>query len=799
MADVTTTFAAKDESFAATVGKLQGRLTEFGGATDSFSQKAAGLASSFASFAGPIAAMGLAFLGAKGAVAAFTDAIKIGGELQDLSARTGETAGNLAVLQRAFANAGSSAESVGPVINKLQRAIVEAGEGNKTAVDTFDRLGISFEALKGMTPTEQLQKVASALQFVSNDSDRGALSMALLGKSGGEMIPLFRSLGSELDVARQQLGGFPSVIDATSAAFDTIGDNFTAIAAKTQEFATGLLSQLAPALVSITTQLASIDAAGLGAALSEWAAGLVKAADNALGFSSAIENIRAAISGIVAGNFSDGLSLMWVTMRNTALNAINVIVQNFTAGLMTLGDFMASMFSADGALVLTMKSAFTIAANVMREQLYSALADFMDAIGKMGMAETFRYQAETARQVVETNMNAVGTMFEEVGYQAAEAGKAMPDNFEANKDKLGIVFDLTDEFAEQQTLAAAIQTSLAAQAGSLELSRVAATGLNEAVAATAAAIASSALAGERLALSLNSSSLGAQPVAQAFGLASGSADRIAFSLSTTGAAAEKAAGWISQAADSSGAISIAGNQFQTSATAAAASISGAKGDAKIIADIISGPKSLTDAVSNVVNRANETAGRFDLAAAKGEGFAGMLDLQRGLDNAERRYQREEERANRQKMNGDDESSRKTMRAADESLAKRSYELTEKALAKETLEQEKRIAKEETSLEKQISGREQAEEKYSERIKAIGEEVKDKAYLGAEKLEDGASKGGQSLSDSGSAAADPIEGATSAFKGLVESFKSMVSTEKTLVECKKFLESLDKKLPQNALS
>jgi hypothetical protein len=53
MADVTTTFAAKDESFAKTVDKLQGRLTGFSGGVESFNSKVAGMASSFAKFAGP--------------------------------------------------------------------------------------------------------------------------------------------------------------------------------------------------------------------------------------------------------------------------------------------------------------------------------------------------------------------------------------------------------------------------------------------------------------------------------------------------------------------------------------------------------------------------------------------------------------------------------------------------------------------------------------------------------------------------------------------------------------------------
>ena len=77
MADVTTTFAAKDESFAATVDRLQQRLTGFGNDTALFGGKVEAMASSFRSLAGPILAAGAAFLGAQTAVQAFRDALDL--------------------------------------------------------------------------------------------------------------------------------------------------------------------------------------------------------------------------------------------------------------------------------------------------------------------------------------------------------------------------------------------------------------------------------------------------------------------------------------------------------------------------------------------------------------------------------------------------------------------------------------------------------------------------------------------------------------------------------------------------
>jgi hypothetical protein len=96
MADVTTVFAGKDESLGATVENLNKRLQGFQAETQSFTSKVGEMAKGFAAFAIPIAGVAAAFFGARGAAAAFTDAIRVGGELNDLAARTGETAGKSA-------------------------------------------------------------------------------------------------------------------------------------------------------------------------------------------------------------------------------------------------------------------------------------------------------------------------------------------------------------------------------------------------------------------------------------------------------------------------------------------------------------------------------------------------------------------------------------------------------------------------------------------------------------------------------------------------------------------------------
>lgn len=269
MADVTTTFAAKDESFAKTVNNLQGRLQGFQGSIDGFSSKVGAMAGGFGRAVGPLAALAAGFIGARSAVSSFSDAINVAGKLNELAARTGASAGELAVLQRAFQNAGSSAEAVGPMINRLQRFLVEGAEGGKSQAAAMQKLGLSFDDLRGKSPSEQMQILAERISAVRDPAQRTALAMEIFGRSGGELMPLLRSMGVEIQNARDQLGGYPEAVTRSAAALDAIGDNFTAIAAKAREFITGALVNIAPELARITEEIAKIDFAAMGMNLAD--------------------------------------------------------------------------------------------------------------------------------------------------------------------------------------------------------------------------------------------------------------------------------------------------------------------------------------------------------------------------------------------------------------------------------------------------------------------------------------------------------------------------------------------------
>lgn len=399
------------------------------------SRASSGISAHFGKIAMAVAGIGAAFLGIRAAVQSFNAAIAMGGQLNDLAARTGETAGNLAVLQRAFQNAGAGAEAVGPTINRLQRAIIEAGEGGAQQAKAFEKLGLDLEDIKRKTPTEQLQAVAAALNGVGNDSERGAIAMQLLGRSGGELLPLLRAMGGELDNARQQLGSLPDVIDRTNAHLDKIGDNFKAIGEKGKEFMVGLLEQLAPGLADLTDKIAQIDAAGLGSILSEYAKRTADWISETFRLGTALEQVRVAIEGITSGNFAQGFSLLFSVARDTAFNAINQIVAAATAGLETVSSALVKIFNKDSTTMAFIRGSFSMLGGMLAEGIFNSLASVLEKIPFMGAAsKAVRAAAEEAKQGVQDISNIMHHEAGNLVKEWADVGAAMGNEFLANYD-----------------------------------------------------------------------------------------------------------------------------------------------------------------------------------------------------------------------------------------------------------------------------------------------------------------------------------------------------------------------------
>lgn len=373
MADATVTFAAKDLNLGSTIDKLK---KELGATQDAAKNASKGFDMSFgkiglaAGVAGAAVKAGMmaveaATAAARAVVDGFGQAIDLGGQLSDLSSRTGETAGNLLLLQRAFENSGVGADKVGTSINKLQKFMAEAAAGGESQTETLSALGISMSDLAGKTPSEQMQVFAKKIAGISDPAERARAAMEVFGKSGGELLPVLNNFAGEIDAAKGQLGSLPGVMDRSASAMDSLGDNFSAIKNKTMEFAAGFLEDALPALNAFTTSLTGVDAAGWGQKLMKQ---VMSVADFLIGaFKAPMPAIEALGAALIAGVKTAG---------NNYLNA-----------LIDAGKFLSAFFSSSlpgiisGVLANTLIKAFVNSAKYFIDSIRDVIKAFETWLG----------------------------------------------------------------------------------------------------------------------------------------------------------------------------------------------------------------------------------------------------------------------------------------------------------------------------------------------------------------------------------------------------------------------------------
>jgi len=405
------------------------------------------------------AAIDAAFAAAQKTVQSFGDALNMGGRLAELSDRTGVAVDKVLILERAFQNTGVGADSLGPILNKMQKAIVDAGDGSSKAADAFTQLGIPLSTLQNLSPDEQLEAIGKAIAGIPDPAERAAVSMEIFGESGVALNQVFANMDGEIETAKAQLGSLPEVMKAGAAQFDKISDNLTVIGGKFVEFAAGIIDKVKPALDALTTALTRIDATKLGQDLAGFFTGA----------GAGMQGFQAAVDAIDAGEMGTAFKIVAQAIQIQFKETGNSIYASMVAAFKTTGDFIMDQFSSTGPLVALFQDFGNLISGYISEKLYLVMADFMDAIGKSGMADTFRYQAETSANEVKTALDAIPIHAELTAEKAGESMGNIPESFKANMEGVPPLFTGIEEHqAEIDRLTQGITTSQTAQTSAVD-------------------------------------------------------------------------------------------------------------------------------------------------------------------------------------------------------------------------------------------------------------------------------------------------------------------------------------------
>jgi len=378
-------------------------------------------------------AIDAAFSVATKTIASFGAALDMGGRLNDLADRTGIAVDKVLLLERAFQNAGVGADSLGPIINKMQKAIVDAGDGTSKAAYAFADLGLSLSKLQGMTPEEQLRTIGKAIAAIPDPAQRAATAMEIFGKSGGALNQVFANFDDEIETAKLQLGSLPDIMKAGSSQFDRISDNLVVVGGKFIEFAAGLIDRVKPALDAVTTALSMFDAAKVG---QEIGAFFVGAGNGMKLFQKAVDEFK-------TGNFTDGFKLAWEAIVQQAKDTANSIYVNIVAAFKTVGDFIKDQFKSSGPLVMAITSAFDYVSGYIKKVVSGSLADTFTSLGPAfsRIADGLKQSSEAGALQAELALQRIPVAVELAADKASQSMGDIPANFKKNMADVPPLFD----------------------------------------------------------------------------------------------------------------------------------------------------------------------------------------------------------------------------------------------------------------------------------------------------------------------------------------------------------------------
>ena len=382
-------------------------------------------------------AIDAAFSVALKTVQSFGDALNMGGRLNDLADRTGIAVDKVLLLERAFQNAGVGADSLGPILNKMQKALVDAEDGTSKAAYAFADLGLSLSQLRGLSPEEQLKTIGKAIAGIPDPAQRAATAMEIFGKSGGALNQVFANFDDEIETAKLQLGSLPDIMKAGSSQFDRISDNLVVVGGKFIEFAAGLIDKVKPALDAVTTALSMFDAAKVG---QEIGAFFVGAGNGMKLFQKSVDEFK-------TGNFTDGFKLAWEAIVEQAKDTANSIYTNLVAALKTVGDFIKDQFNSSGPLVLAITSAFDYVSGYIKKVVSGSLADTFTGLGPAfsRIADGLKQSSEAGALQAELALQRIPIAAGLAADKASQSMGDIPANFKKNMADVPPLFDKVTE------------------------------------------------------------------------------------------------------------------------------------------------------------------------------------------------------------------------------------------------------------------------------------------------------------------------------------------------------------------
>lgn len=139
-------------------------------------------------------------------------AIEFGDEIGKLSVRMGA---NVEVTQELVAIARRydiEMSGLATSFKKMQVGVSQASTGNKELLETFAALGLNIKEISRLQPDEQFIVIGDAISRMKKPADQARAELALLGRTGNELRPMFENGAEGMRKARDEVRQFGQIL-----------------------------------------------------------------------------------------------------------------------------------------------------------------------------------------------------------------------------------------------------------------------------------------------------------------------------------------------------------------------------------------------------------------------------------------------------------------------------------------------------------------------------------------------------------------------------------------------------------
>ena len=196
-----------------------------------------------------VALGGLAAVGVTGLTKLVGAQLRSSDEMQKLGLRIGVGTETLSRWKFAAEQSGTSLDKIVTGQQRFSRVLLDAEQGLKSATDTLDALGLTYDKLRAQSPEEQFASLAQAIAEVDDPSRRLALAQEALGRSGAELIPLLAGGADGLAALGAQAEATGNILDQDAAdAAARTNDAMNRLTTKVKGLGLSLFADLLPAV-----------------------------------------------------------------------------------------------------------------------------------------------------------------------------------------------------------------------------------------------------------------------------------------------------------------------------------------------------------------------------------------------------------------------------------------------------------------------------------------------------------------------------------------------------------------------